>query len=336
MYDGALTTFPGTSLGSAVTFEAVDGQAEVQPGLDSIETTDAEVARVVALVLEHARTRPTESLGVIALGIKHAERLDDAVTEALRSAPDAAPFFEADTDERFFVKNLERVQGDERDAIIVSVGYGKTPHGRVLHRFGPAQHRGRRAPPQRRDHPGSGADDRRVVAAVDRPRSLTGSRPGAPSCCATSSPTPSRAARRLPTGATDRPRPGLPPHTTADPLRADLARRLRREGHTVHEEFGSAAQRVDLAVEDPHHRGRALIAIETDGPRYAALSSTRDRDRLRPEQLERLGWTHVRVWSTDLFRDPAREISRILGILRRATSTTVGDRAETASSSTAG
>ncbi|MEO6997563.1 MAG: hypothetical protein ABI112_05720, partial [Terracoccus sp.] len=50
-------------------------------------------------------------------------------------------------------------------------------------------------------------------------------------------------------------------------------------------------------------------------------TSTRDRDRLRPEQLERLGWTHVRVWSTDLFRDPAREISRILGIVRRATAT---------------
>ena len=118
------------------------------------------------------------------------------------------------------------------------------------------------------------------------------------------------------TGATGS---GLSP--IADPLRADLARRLRREGLTVHEEFGSAAQRIDLAVEDPHHRGRALIAIETDGPRYAALSSTRDRDRLRPEQLERLGWTHVRVWSTDLFRDPAREISRILGIVRRATAT---------------
>ena len=137
MYDGRLTTFPGTSLDSAVTFEPVDGQAVVQPGVDTIETTDGEVARVVELVLEHARTRPTESLGVIALGIKHADRLEEAITEALRTAPDVAAFFDDSRDERFFVKNLERVQGDERDAIILSIGYGKTPHGRVLHRFGP-------------------------------------------------------------------------------------------------------------------------------------------------------------------------------------------------------
>ena len=81
--------------------------------------------------------RPTESLGVIALGITHADRIEEAVRRALASAPDVADFFDDAAPERFFVKNLERVQGDERDAIILSIGYGKTPHGRVLHRFGP-------------------------------------------------------------------------------------------------------------------------------------------------------------------------------------------------------
>ena len=103
---------------------------------------------------------------------------------------------------------------------------------------------------------------------------------------------------------------------TRNALRADLAERLRREGLVVHEEYGTAAQRVDIALEDPYHRGRVLLAVETDGPRYAAMRSTRDRDRLRPEQLGRLGWVHVRVWSTDLFRDPAREIARIVRIAR--------------------
>ena len=70
---------------------------------------------------------PTESLGVIALGIKHADRLEEAITDALRTSPDVAAFFDESRDERFFVKNLERVQGDERDAIILSIGYGKTP-----------------------------------------------------------------------------------------------------------------------------------------------------------------------------------------------------------------
>jgi pyruvate/2-oxoglutarate dehydrogenase complex dihydrolipoamide acyltransferase (E2) component len=109
---------------------------------------------------------------------------------------------------------------------------------------------------------------------------------------------------------------GAAPEATRNALRADLAERLRREGLVVHEEYGTAAQRVDVAIEDPYHRGRVLLAVETDGPRYAAMRSTRDRDRLRPEQLGRLGWVHLRVWSTDLFRDPAREIARILRVAR--------------------
>ncbi|WP_323098173.1 AAA domain-containing protein [Intrasporangium sp. YIM S08009] len=310
VYDGGLTTFPGTSIESAVTFEPVDGQATLQPGVDTIETTDAEVVRVVELVLEHARTRPSESLGVIALGIKHADRLDDAVTDALRRAPDVADFFDADRPERFFVKNLERVQGDERDAVILSIGYGKTPHGRVLHRFGPLNIEG---------------GERRLNVAVTRARQ----RMTVVSALRASDLDPERLKARgavmlrdfLAYAETGGRRgddgtlfAASPP--TGDPLRRDLAERLRREGLTVHEDYGSASQRIDLAVEDPYHRGRGLIAVETDGDRYAALRSTRDRDRLRPEQLARLGWIHERVWSTDVFRDPAREISRIVTIAR--------------------
>ena len=117
--------------------EPVEGAGVVQPGEEAIESTEAEVDRVVELVLEHARTRPQESLGVIALGIKHAHRIEEALRRALTGAEGVGGFFDEDPPERFFVKNLERVQGDERDAIILSIGYGKTPHGRVLHRFGP-------------------------------------------------------------------------------------------------------------------------------------------------------------------------------------------------------
>jgi hypothetical protein len=309
MYDGRLTTFPGTSIDSAVTFEPVDGQAEVQPGVDTIETTEGEVARVVELVLEHARTRPTESLGVIALGIKHADRLEDAITEALRRAPDVAAFFDEARDERFFVKNLERVQGDERDAIILSIGYGKTPHGRVLHRFGPLNNEG---------------GERRLNVAITRARA----RMTVVSALRAADLDPSRLKARGATmlrdflayaesrgvAADEGTLFGAP--ATSDPLRSDLARRLRREGLTVHEDYGTASHRIDIAIEDPYHRGRALVAVETDGDRYAALASTRDRDRLRPEQLARLGWVHERVWSTDLFRDPAREIARLLTVAR--------------------
>lgn len=375
MYAGALVTFPGTAAASGVSLELVDGSAHVGPGHDTpIETTAAEVDRVVDLVLEHARTRPDESLGVIALGIKHAVRIDEALHAALAQHPELHAFFDEDRAERFFVKNLERVQGDERDAIILSIGFGKTPHGRVLHRFGPLNQDG---------------GDRRLNVAMTRART----RMTVVSCLQASDLDPERLRSRgavllrdflsyaaqggsrgasitvLPPGfgeragdagdgtepaadepalqeqddlsadgeaaaespavdstpgepAADQPTPSqeqVPVDHGGDPLVLDLARRLRREGLVVHERYGGAKHRIDLAVESPYDQGQVLVAVESDGPGYAAIPATRDRDRLRVEQLERLGWRHVRVWSTDLFRDPAREVSRIVAAARART-----------------
>jgi hypothetical protein len=108
------------------------------------------------------------------------------------------------------------------------------------------------------------------------------------------------------------------PRTQLDPLVADLAFRLRAEGLVVHTGYGTSAQRLDLAVEDPQRHGRVMVAVETDGLSYAAMASIRDRERLRVEQLRHLGWEHVRVWSTDLFRDPARDVARVIAAVRAA------------------
>ena len=92
---------------------------------------------MVELVLDHAQKRPYESLGVTAMGIRHAQRVQRALDNALESRPDLDAFFDQGKDERFFVKNLERVQGDERDTIILNVGYGKDRGGNLPFRFGP-------------------------------------------------------------------------------------------------------------------------------------------------------------------------------------------------------
>jgi len=337
MYDGALVTFPGTSQEAVVRLEVVDGSAPVQPGLEAIESTQAEVDRVVKLVLSHARTRPSESLGVIALGIKHATRIDLALRLALIGAEGVGDFFDEDAAERFFVKNLERVQGDERDAIIVSIGYGKTPHGRVLHRFGPlnleggerrlnvAITRARRRMTVVASFTAADLDPTRLRArgAVMLRDFLSYAADGGSQPVPDPPPVPEAQA-----GPGSRPKPGSAAGVTAplDPLVADLASRLRAVGLVVHPNYGTSAQRLDLAVEDPHRRGRVLVAVETDGPRYGAMSSTRDRDRLRIEQLRRLGWEHVRVWSTDLFRDPARDVARVSAAVRAASAAhPVGD-----------
>jgi hypothetical protein len=338
MYDGSLVTFPGTGTDPVVRLESVDGAGIVQPGEEAIESTEAEVSRVVELVLEHARARPHESLGVIALGIRHATRLDDALRRALASeaAAGVGDFFDEDRPERFFVKNLERVQGDERDAIILSVGYGKTPHGRVLHRFGPLNLEG---------------GERRLNVAITRARR----RMTVVSALVASDLDPARLKSRgsvmlrdflayaadgsfpPPAPLTEQGEPTPPTQVshpngtsltqvshpdgtslTVDPLRAEFARRLRGTGLVVHEAYGSAGQPIDLAVEDPDHPGHVLVAVETDGPGYAAMRSSRDRDRLRGEQLGRLGWMHVRVWTPDLFRDPARDVARVNAAVQQA------------------
>ena len=101
-----------------------------------------EVERVVELILLHAVEHPQESLGVIALGSTHANRIAETLRLARRDRPELDEFFSEANPEAFFVKNLERVQGDERDAIILTVGYGRTPDGRMRYNFGPINQEG--------------------------------------------------------------------------------------------------------------------------------------------------------------------------------------------------
>ncbi|HET8600053.1 MAG TPA: AAA domain-containing protein [Segeticoccus sp.] len=311
VYGGDLVTFPGATGTDVVRYRQVNGASPVDEGGEPVESTDAEVSRVVDLVLSHARTRPQESLGVVTLTARHAARIDQALRKALPMAADAAAFFHQDAPERFFVKPADQVQGEERDVILLSVGYGTTPHGRVLHRFGAlntdrgvslltvATTRARREMTVVAAFTAADLDPERLrTDGVRMLRDLLAyAERGGPE----------------PLGTAAVPQPGAAsgPHVPTHPMVDDLARRLRAEGLTVHEDVGCSAHRIDLTVDDPRQPGRSLVAVETDGPSYGALASTRERDRLRPEQLRRLGWQHLRVWTTDIFRDPARDVARV-------------------------
>ncbi|MGA2630482.1 MAG: AAA domain-containing protein, partial [Terriglobia bacterium] len=134
IYKDRLVTFPGPG-GPPVVRHVLVNQP---PGVDGQEeSSSAEAQKVVELVLEHAEKRPNETLGVIAMGIRHADRVQRGLDEGLEKRPDLDRFFDPGAEERFFVKNLERVQGDERDAIILTVGYGKDRGGNLPFRFGP-------------------------------------------------------------------------------------------------------------------------------------------------------------------------------------------------------
>src|SRR4051812_40854265 len=303
IYGRSLVTFPGAAGAECVSHVYVDAVA------DSEDSVSAEVSRVIGLVLDHAATRPTESLGVITMGVVHADRIASALRTALRARPDLHGFFDENQPEPFFVKNLERVQGDERDGVILSIGYGKTPDGRLLYRFGPLL------------LPGG---HRRLNVAVTRARrrmtlvssflstDLDPARSSAEGVALLRSYLQYAESGGLSLGAATPVKPPL------NPFEADVRDRLTAAGIPVVAQYGVAGYFVDFAAPHPDRPGEMVLAIEADGASYHSGGTVRDRDRLRQEQLERLGWRFHRIWSTDWFADPDAEVARVLEAYRSA------------------
>jgi len=307
VYDDRLVTFPGPGGAPAIEHVSVD-HIPLEDGQEA--SSSAEVTRVVELILEHARTTPDITLGVITMGIKHAQRIQAALDRALSQHRDVEEFFDSSRHERFFVKNLERVQGDERDDIILSVGYGKDRAGNLPLRFGPILNEGGR---------------RRLNVAVTRARK---------SVTVVSSFVWSDidASKVRPGSGLDFLRNYLEyaasggkifsrGELTNEPMNdfeADVAEALAAKGVTCVPQVGCSKFRIDLAVVHPSDRGRFVLAIECDGATYHSSYTARDRDRLRQQQLESLGWTFHRIWSTDWFLRKDEEVGRLLKAYTRA------------------
>jgi very-short-patch-repair endonuclease len=288
IYGGSLTTFPGVLTDDCLLHVTVN-------------SVNDEVTRVVELVLEHARLRPSESLGVIALGLRHAERIDTALRSALASpsVPAAVEAFFAE-ESGFFVKNLERVQGDERDAIILSVGYGKHEDGRMRYQWGPLL----------RD----GGERRLNVAATRAKHRLT-----LVSSFSAHDVDPDRltkAGARMLADYLEYAGSGGTPvaassATSSDSFAESVRSRLAEYGITVVPQYGVGGYRVDFAFAHPDDPTRMILAVEADGASYRDSGSVRDRDRLRKEHLERLGWRFHRLWSTNWFHDSDAEVAKL-------------------------
>jgi very-short-patch-repair endonuclease len=303
IYGGALTTFPGVLRDDCMRHVVV----AQGPGPDQEVSVTAEVEQVVELILEHARTRPAESLGVIALGIKHADRIDAALRATLAGHPDLEGFFAEDRPEPFFVKNLERVQGDERDAIILSIGYGKHPDGRMRYQWGPLL----------RD----GGERRLNVAATRAKHRLT-----LVSSFSSRDIDPDRVTKAgarlladyLEYASSGGTAVGASGGEALNPFEADVRDRLAQFGITVVPQYGVGGYRIDFAAAHPEDPDRMVLAIEADGASYRESGSVRDRDRLRGEHLQRLGWSFHRLWSTNWFYNSTAEVTKLREAYERA------------------
>ncbi|WP_204837753.1 AAA domain-containing protein [Mycobacteroides salmoniphilum] len=301
IYRNKLVTFPGARLDTPVHLEVVDGR--VHPG--QLGSAATEIARVIELIIEHVRTRPHESLGVITLGQQHRDRLDIALRRELETHPDLNDFFSNDQGptRRFFIKNIETVQGDERDAIILSLGIGKTAAGAVNRTgFGPLNQEG---------------GERRVNVAVTRAKrrmTVVSSFPPSalePSDRVTGTELLRRYLESADAGG-DTSGIGQLTDTELNGFEQDIYDRLTNRGITVYRQWGISDYRIDFALAHPDEPSRMVLAVEADGDRYHRATSARDRDRLRQQHLERLGWRFHRVWASAWFSDPGHEEQRII------------------------
>ncbi|WP_280383881.1 AAA domain-containing protein [Nocardia wallacei] len=299
---GDLVSFPGARVDTPLRLEIVDGR--VQPGERG--SAAAEVARVVDLVIEHAESRPHESLGVITLGTEHQKKVDMAIRQIRADRPDLDEFFADDRGptNRFFIKNIETVQGDERDAIILSVGVAKDATGRVRRNgFAVLNREG---------------TERRVNVAVTRAKRrmtvVSSFPPGAlePSEKMTGTEllrryldTASRGGAAAAVGRQE--------GVELNAFERSIFDSLNSRGIKAYPQWGVSDYRIDFALAHPEEPGRMVLAVEADGDSYHRTHSARDRDRLRQQHLERLGWRFHRVWASAWFADPKKELERICG-----------------------
>ncbi|HLY99442.1 MAG TPA: AAA domain-containing protein [Candidatus Angelobacter sp.] len=307
LYQDRLVTFPGP--GGPAVIDHVFVKQEL--GIDGQEeSSNVEVRKVIELILAHARKRPEETLGVITMGIRHMNRVQAALDRELEKHADLHEFFDPNSSERFFVKNLERVQGDERDAIIISIGYGKDRAGNLPLRFGPLLSAGGR---------------RRLNVAITRSRerlTLVSSfnhmdidvsrvRPGSGV---------ELLSDYLQYAASSGKRLGDAQLTTVplNDFEADIFDVLSGQGLKLVPQVGASRFRIDMVAQHPQKPGRFVLAIECDGATYHSSYTARDRDRLRQQQLENLGWRFHRIWSTDWFLRKEDEVKRTLTAFEEA------------------
>ena len=238
--------------------------------------------------------------------------VEDLLDEARREHPELELFFAEDAAEPVFIKNLENVQGDERDVILFSVCYGPDAAGGVSVNFGPLNRDG---------------GERRLNVAVTRARVEVIVFATLRADQIDLSKTRARGAQDLKyfLDYAERGPVAIAQASTAGPeddfdsgFEQDVCQRLRAKGYEVHTQVGCSGYRIDLAVVDPKAPGRYLLGIECDGANYHSAKTARDRDQLRESVLVGLGWRIHRIWGPDWRVDADGCMARIEAAIEQA------------------
>jgi hypothetical protein len=305
-YDNRLVIFPSPDAGRQKTGLVYHHLPDTFYDRGKTRSNPKEAEKVAAAIMAHARTSPELSLGVAAFSMAQMQAIINHLEILRREEPALEAYFMSHPNEPFFIKNLENVQGDERDVIFISIGYGRTEDGSLSMSFGPLNGMG---------------GERRLNVLITRARlrcevftnlspddiDLTRTQARGVEAFKTFLSYAKNGQGQLTTGGEAE---GL--------FESSVSETLTQAGYEVVSQVGSVGFSIDLAVLHPQQPGRYLLGIACDGASYHHARSARDRDRLRQLVLAGLGWQIYRIWSTDWFRNPAAEQKRLLQAVEKA------------------
>ena len=271
-------------------------------------TNRIEARAVCRAIVDHAKKSPGLSLGVASFSVKQQKAILDELELARRQDPAIEEFFSNHSPEPFFCKNLENVQGDERDVIFISLGYGKNSSGYMAMRFGPL---------------GAEGGERRLNVLISRAKKR---------CHVFASITANDidlerargkgvASLKVFLSYAETGKLAVPiitGHGEDSPFEESVRRAVESLGYEAVPQVGEAGFHIDLGVRDRKEPGRFILGIECDGATYHSSRSARDRDRLRQAVLEDHNWIIHRVWSTDWFQKPTEQLRKILAAIEAA------------------
>ena len=302
-YENRLLTFPSRYQDQGVDFRPIDGEYDIGRSRTNRIEAEAIVQEIESRVQNPKLAQKT--IGVVTFSVAQQSLILDLLEKKAGESAALDQVLNSESLEPLFVKNLENVQGDERDVILFSICYGPDKQGRVSHNFGPISKEG---------------GYRRLNVAITRARSqvIVFSSLRADQI---------NLARARSRGASDlkkfldfaeRGQKALDQsnifNADADfdsPFEKQVYEKLRDKGHEVHLQVGCSGYRIDLAVVDPDSPGAYLLGIECDGANYHRAKTARDRDQLRQAVLENLGWKIHRIWSTDWWHNKEKELKRL-------------------------
>jgi len=314
IYKHELVTFPSSNESepdTGVEFVYVeDGYYEPSPRNYNI----LEARRIVELVKEHIEKHPNRSLGIIAFSEKQQQAISLEIQRFREQHSEYEAFFAEGKEDEFFVKNLENVQGDERDTIFFSVGYAKTKeqkaNGKPMSmRFGPL---------------GVSGGERRLNVAITRAKinvKLVSSILPSDIDLSRTESDGIRMLRSYIEFAMNGEATLAASHKNGRPddFVDSIAQFIRDQGFEVQQYVGCSGYKIDIAVKHPSELVEQFVAgIECDGYSYASAKTARDRDRLRSSVLTNMGWNLYRVWSAEWYKNPEIEGQKLIAFLQGA------------------